>query len=423
MTLLAPSQLLLPAGDCKHARRLVLASREWLDLQARVEALLALPPTQDAMQARYGRAAAVTQSKDLFGTIASLRHAASGFGSPARLRANVQDGRGQDWPDRPAGEAFAAALWTIGRAGRDAQDLSTAFGGLAGASEQRQANDTVAWIRSRFLDPGQVVESMERTVIHLSALMARFHALDLELDGLLQKARLHTAANSRTRKWLDAEIGTLSSILVLWEQHRSDACLRWLDLSLAAGIVPAVLRFAGACPAVVLSTPTGQHCFTTAPATTDGVAAIAAGALATTSGLARSAYNSLADDVDDSDDFVAQCAYYRADIGALEHAAQHWHAAAAGVIAQLRTVRDAWAGAARDLVARVGALRAGNLGDGPWLKPGPMAAAADSWSALAEAAGAFVHGALLEARALGFGDLLPRDDPRWQLRFAARAAA
>jgi hypothetical protein len=145
--------------------------------------------------------------------------------------------------------------------------------------------------------------------------------------------------------------------------------------------------------------------------------------LAAAAGFARSTYNKLLDEVEDSDDFVAQCVRYRADIGALEQVAQHWPCAAGGVIVQLRIVRDAWSAAARELVARVGGLHAGNLGDGPWLKPGPMDAAAESWRAVADAAGAFVDGTLLEAHAFGFGDLLPRDDPRWQLRFAARATA
>lgn len=424
MTLLAPSQLLLPAGDCKHARRFVLASREWLDLQARVEAVLGLPPTPDAMQARYGRAAAVTQSKDFFAVLVALRHAACGFGSPQRLRAGLlHDPRALDTPNRPGPEAFGSALWTFQRTGRDALALSSAFAGLARPEEARPANDTAAFIKSRFLDQGQLVDAMERTVIHLNTLMARFQALDHDMDGALQKARVHTAANSRTRKWLDAEMGTLSSSVVQWEQQRSDACSRWLDLSLATGTVPAVLGFAGASPAVILSAPAEARCFTAGLAAGDGIAAIVAGALSAASGLARSTYNKLVDEVEDSDDFVAQCVHYRADIGALEQVAQHWQGACGGVVAQLRTVRDAWAAAARELVARVGALDTRNLGDGPWLKPGPMEAAAESWRALAEASGAFVLGALLEARPFGFGNLPPRDDPRWQLRFAARATA
>lgn len=424
MTLLAPTRLLLPAGDCKRARRLVLASREWLDLQARIESLLGLPATVDDMQAVYGHAAAVTQSRDAFGAIEALRHTAGGYGSTQRLRARLLDApQHPDTQNRPGSEAFGCALWAIQRAGHDARALSAAFTAMARQELPRPANDTVASIKSRFLDQGQLVAGMECTVTHLNTAIARFQALDLDMDGALQKARAHTAANSRTRKWLDAEIGTLSAALVQWEQQRSDACSRWLDLALAAGTVPAPLGFVGASPAVILSAPQQPRCFTTVPAEIDGVATIAAGALAAASGCARATYNRLLEESDGTDDFVAQCVHYRADIGALEQVAQHWHGASGGVIAQLRAVRDAWSASAREFVAHVGALDTSNLADGPWLKPGPMEDAAQAWQAIADAAGSFVHGAVIEARPVEPGGLLPRDAPRWQSRFAARATA
>lgn len=424
MTLLAPTRLLLPAGHCKRARRLVLASREWLDLQARIEALLGLPATADGMQARYGGAAAVTQSRDFFGVIEALRHAAGGYGSVQRLRARLLDEPLHlDTPNRAGSDAFGCALWTVQRVGRDALALSGAFAGLARQAPSRPANDTVAAIKSRFLDQGQLVAGMERTVTHLNTLIARFQALGLDMDGALQKARVHTAANSRTRKWLDAEIGTLSAALVQWEQQRSDASSRWLDLALASGTVPAALGFVGPSPAVILSAPRQARCFTTAAAQIDGVATIAAGALAAASGAARATYNRLLDESEGTDDFVAQCVHYRADIGALEQVAQHWHGASGDVIAQLRAVRDAWSAGAREFVARVGTLDTCNLPDGPWLKPGPMEAAADAWRTIAEAAEAFIHGAVIEACPVEAGGLLPRDDPRWQPGFAARVTA
>ena len=89
MSLYVPSSLLLPAGDSKEAQRFVLASSEWLDLQTRVQAVLALPSDIGEYEERYGDPSSGSQMKECYDAMHKLQKAASRYGSPKRLRARI----------------------------------------------------------------------------------------------------------------------------------------------------------------------------------------------------------------------------------------------------------------------------------------------------------------------------------------------
>ena len=89
MSLYVPSSLLPPAGDSKEAQRFVLASSEWLDLQTRVQAVLALPSDIGEYEERYGDPSSGSHMKECFDAMHRLQKAASRYGSPKRLRARI----------------------------------------------------------------------------------------------------------------------------------------------------------------------------------------------------------------------------------------------------------------------------------------------------------------------------------------------
>src|SRR5205085_6811843 len=121
MTLLVPSPLLLQAGDSKDSRCFVLASREWLDLQTRVQAVLALPSDIGEYEERYGDASSGSQMRDCFDAMHRLQLASAGYGSPSSLRARIlKDPNLLAAAARPANDGFSATVWTLQRAHQDA---------------------------------------------------------------------------------------------------------------------------------------------------------------------------------------------------------------------------------------------------------------------------------------------------------------
>ena len=235
--------------------------------------------------------------------------------------------------------------------------------------------------------------------------------------------RTYTARSSKTRVALDKEIGELQATIASLEQNRDDAYRKWLNLTIAACAVPAAIGVIGIVLMVILAVETGGASFAVGSAITGGLATVAAGALGAAAGVARTRYDDLIAQVDQKNDFMQKRVCYRTDLGALDGLMNFSLPASGGVITQLGTVRDAWAGAKRELVARVNDLSAANLADSPWMNAGQMAAASADWTRLDDAIKAFMRGSFIDAVLLDFGDPLPQNDARWANNFAVARAA
>ena len=424
MTLLVPSSLLPQVGDSKDSNRFVLASSEWLDLQARIESVLALPSDIGEYQERYGDPSSGLQMKDCFDAMYALQQTASSYGSPRRLRAAIAND-----PDmlagatRPRNDAYSATVWTMQRAHQDAFTLASAFQGIPTLAAQETPEGAVAGIKALFLDGGQIVSSFDQTIAQFDTLLAEFQTLERQLDTAQQAMRVYTDRSSKTRIALDKEIGELQATIANLEQQRDAAYRKWLDLTIAACAVPAAIGIVGIAIMVILAVETGGASFAVGSAITGGLATVAAGALGAAAGVARTSYDNLVEQVQQEDEFMQKRVCYRSDLGALDQLMGFSLPASSGVITQLGSVRAAWAGAKQELVARVNDLNTANLQDSPWVSAGQMTAAAAGWTRLDSAIKAFMGGSFIDAVLLDFGDALPPDDARWVQHFGVARAA
>jgi hypothetical protein len=424
MNLLVPSSVLLQAGDSKDAQRFVLASSEWLDLQSRVQAVLALPSDIGEYQERYGDSSSGSQMKECFDAMHALQHTAGRYGSPKRLRANIlNDPNFLASAARPRNDAFSATVWTLERAHQDAFALASTFRSIPGLARHESPADTTSGIKTLFQGQGQIVDKMQQTVDRLDALVSEFQQIERELDAAQLVMRTFTDRSSKTRTNLDKEIGALQVTIAQLEKARNAAYERWLALTISACVVPAVIGIVGIAAMVILAVPTGGASFAVGSAVTGGAVAVAAAALAAAAGVARTSYDNLVTQVQEEDEFLGKRVCYRSDLGALDQLMKFSLPASGGVIGQLASVRNAWAGSIREISARVNELSVDNLRTGPWLKEAEMTAAAASWSQLDGALNAFVVGSFVDANLIDFGDALPKDEANWQKNFALRRAA
>lgn len=424
MSLLVPSPLLLQAGDSKDAQRFVLASREWLDLQTRVQAVLALPTDLGEYQERYGDASSGTQMKECFDAMHRLQQAAGRYGSPTGLRARIVKDPGLlANATRPANDAFSATVWTLQRTHLDAFTIASTFNSIPDLASGARPADTVAGIKSLFLDQGQIIASMDRTVGQLNTLISEFQELEQKLADAQGQMKTYTDRSSRTRVELDKEIGEIRATIADLEKQRDVAYDKWLGLTIAACAVPAIIAIAGIAVMVILAVPTSGASFAVGTAITGAGATLAGAALGTAAAVTRSTYEELCTKVQEDGEFLGKRICYRSDLGALDELMKFTLPSSTSVISQLGEVRDAWYGSIRELSARANDLSVANLADSPWLNQALMADAAASWGRLDEALKAFVRGSFVDATLLDFGDPLPRDDARWIQNFSARKAA
>lgn len=424
MSLLVPSPLLLPAGDSKDAQRFLLASREWLDLQTRVQAVLALPTDIGEYQERYGDASSETQMRECFDAMRHLQQAVNCYGSPTGLRAKVVKDPGfLANAARPSNDAFSATVWTLQRAHLDAFTIASTFRSIPDLAMGAKPADTVAGIKSLFLDQGQIVASMDRTVGQLNTLISEFQGLEQKLGDAQDQMRTYTDRSSRTRVELDQEIGEIRATIADLEKQRDAAYDKWLGLTIAACAVPAIIAIVGIAAMVILAVPTGGGSFAVGAAATGAGATLAGAALGSAAALTRTRYENLCARVEEEGELLGKRICYRSDLGAIDELMKFTLPSSAGVIAQLGEVRDAWYGSIRELSARANDLSVANLADSPWLNQALMSDAAASWGRLDEALKAFVRGSFVDATLLDFGDPLPRDDAKWIQNFSARKAA
>ena len=424
MTLLVPSSLLLQAGDSKDAQRFVLASSEWLDLQNRVQAVLALPTDIGEYAERYGDASSGSQMKDCFDAMHVLQQSATRYGSPAGLRAKILKNPNFLAGDaRPANDAFSATVWTMQRAHQNALTLSNTFNNLHALGRGESASDVATGIKSLFFDRGQIIDQMQGTADQLKVLIDEFGSIEAELDQAQLRMKTFTDRSSKTRTSLDEEIGALRVKIATLEQARTAAYNKWVALTVAACAAPALIGIVGIAIMVVLAVPTGGASFAVGSAVTGAAAAVAAGALGAAAGVARTAYDDLVTDIDTRGEFLAKRVCYRSDLGALDELMQFSLPASNGVIGQLGAVRDAWAGSIRELGAKVNELSAANLAGANWLKEQELAATAQGWRRLDAALQAFTTGAFVDADVIDFGSELPADQAGWSQQFAVKSAA
>lgn len=424
MTLLVPSSLLLQAGDSKDAQRFVLASSEWLDLQNRVGAVLALPSDMGEYAERYGDPSSGLQMKDCFDAMHDLQETATRYGNPASLRAKILKNPNFLAADaRPGGDAFSATVWTMQRAHQNAFALSSAFKNMSSMMHGESPAGAATGIKALFLDQGQLLDQMQRTVDQVKLLIDEFASIESALEKAQSRMKIFTDRSSKTRTGLDEEIGALRVTIARLEEARTAAYNKWIALTVAACAAPAIIGIVGIAIMVILAVPTGGASFAVGSAITGAAAGVAGAALGTAAGVARSAYDDLIEQVDTKTDFLAKRVCYRSDLGALDELMNFSLPASSGVITQLGAVRDAWSGAIREMGAKVNELSAGNLASTQWLKEQELAATAGSWSRLDAALQAFNVGAFVDADVIDFGSELPEDDPAWARQFAVKSAA
>lgn len=422
MTLFVPPALLPPAGDGKDAHRFILASSEWVDLQNRVQSLLALPSDIGEYEERYGDASAARGA--CFGAMRRLQQPALRYGNPKRLRTRLLNNPAlHEHAERPRNDAFSATVWTLGRVRQDASALARALGSIPGVASDHSAPVVCEGIRSLFLGPGQIVERMQQSVTLLDMLLGEFQALEGELESAQLAMKAFTDRNCKTRTNLDQEIGALGLTIAKLDKARDTAYDKWLTLTMSACAVPATMGIVGIAAMVVLATPAGGGSFAVGPAASDGSALPAAGALRAAAGVARTAYAELVASVHARDESLARRACFRSDLGALDDLMKYSVPASSGVMVQLGAIRNGWADSIARIAAGVNQLGAASLRTSGWLDETHMSGAAASWRQLDSALAAFAPGSFVDADLIDFGSELPQDDAGWQRGFALRRAA
>lgn len=419
MTLHVPSSLLLQAGENHEAQRFLLASTEWIDLQTRAQAMLALPSDLGEFEERYGDASG-SQMKQCFHAMHKLQQTATRWGCPKRLRARIlNDPQFLAKAARPRGDALSATVWTLEHAHEDAHALAEAFGSIPALARSGSA----AAIKSMFVGAGRIIDRMHLTVDQLNVLIAEFQAIESELDTAQLAMTSFTERASRARASLDKEIGALQVGVVTLERAREAAYQKWLALTMSACIVPGTIAIPGAMLMVTLALPPGAASFAIGPAAAGAQTAALAASLAHSAAAARAAYDALVANLQAEGDFFATQVCFRADLGALDQLMKFSLPDSSGVIGDLVALKYGWTGAIREFSARANELNDDNLHASPWHDEQEMTQAAASWRLLDSAVRAFVAGSFLEADAVDFGNVLPRDDGAWQSHFSFRKAA
>jgi hypothetical protein len=425
MALFVPSShLLSAAGDSKTAQKFVMASSGWIDLQSRLQSILALPSDYGDYQLRYGSASSGLQMQECFDAMSRLQVGAGRYGNPKELRAKVaKDPNFLANAERPKNDAYSATVWTLARAHQDAVRLASALRSIPSAAAGRPDREVVAGIKSLFFDTDQIADRMQQTALQLDALVNEFAAISHELAEAQAAMQTFTAASSKTQTALNDEIGSLQAKIDQLEKERDAAYSRWLGLTISACIVPAVIGIVGVALMVVLGVSTAGAGFAVGSAVTTAAAGLAAAALGTEAGLARSTYDNLVSQISDTSQFRQQRIAYRHDLGALDASMKFSLPDCDEIISQVTVVRTAWNSSLQEIRYRVGELDVNNLAGGPWLRDAEMAASAANWVKVDDAMRAFVVGSFIDAAIIPFGSALPQDDPDWQKKLLPRLAA
>jgi hypothetical protein len=114
------------AGDSQTAQKFVLSSRDWFDLQTRLQSVMSLPYNYGEYETRYGSASSGLQMKDCFAAMNRLQGVAAKYGNPRQLRSKIlKDPNFLANADRPKNDVYSATVWTLEQAHQDAFSLAT----------------------------------------------------------------------------------------------------------------------------------------------------------------------------------------------------------------------------------------------------------------------------------------------------------
>jgi hypothetical protein len=424
MLFLPSSGLLTAAGDGSAAQTFVLSSNEWFDLQTRLQGVLALPYNYGEYEIRYGSASSGLPMKECFDAMNKLQNVVIKYGNPKQLRARIlKDPNALAVAERPKNDAYAATVWTLEQAHRDAFSLASALKAIPSSARNTPAADVVTGIKSLFFDTDQIADRMQRTVAQLNALLNQFQAMSDELEEAQDAMKAYTGSSSKTEKALDEEIGALTAKIAQLQKDRDAAYQKWLDLTISACVVPAIITVVGIAIMVVLAVPTDGASFAVGAAVTTALTGVAAAGLGVAATNARTSYDDLVKQVDSTSDFMQKRVAYRHDLGALDGAMNFTLPASGKVIEQIGTIRDAWVGSLQEIKYKVGELDVNNLSSGSWLQDAEMAASAANWTKVDQAMRAFIGGTFVDVDSTTFGKALPADDPDWQSKFTRKLAA
>jgi hypothetical protein len=425
MPLLVPSsRVFVDAGETQTAKKFVLASREWFELQNSVQAVLALPFDFGEYTNRYGDASSGLQMKECFDAMHKLRQASARYGNPKALRQKIlKDPNFLAGPDMPVNDAYSAIAWTVQRAHLDAASLASILRGIPTNARGEKPADVVAGIKTLFLGTDQLVDRMRRTQRALDELARELRTLQSALDESQVAMETFTARSSTTRIQLDEEIGALREKIAKLERDRDNAYQKWLALTISAVAVSAGIAIAGVALSVVLAAPSAGTSLAVGSAISVGVATAVGGALGVAAGIARTSYEDLVKEVSDQSDFLQKRITYRNDLGALDSVMKFSLPASKGLIHQVEEARDGWASSIEEIRSKVSDLSVANLSDGPWLDEQEMKASSANWTKFDDVLKAFVVGSFVDYDLINFGSPLPKDDPNWLKNFVQKAAA
>lgn len=424
MNAFQPSSNLLLTAQGPDSARFVLASQSWLDLQSRVQGILNLPSDMGEYAARYGDPSSGMLMKECFDAMRHLRQTVERYGSPTSLRAKVLSDPGfLAQKNRPQNDAFAATVWTMERAHRDAFMLSSTLRSIPQIAMQESSVNATAGIKSLFVDSGQILDNMHETIGQLDTLITQFQQMEAALAQAQEQMRSYTDRSSTTRTELDKEIGALGARIEQLERDRDNAYSKWLALTISACVVPAVLGIVGAAIMIVLALPTAGSSLAIGTAITAGSSGAAATALGIAASNARTSYDNILTDLQGQSEMRAKRSAYCSDLTALDSLMKFSLPSSNDIITQLRSVRDGWTGSATALREQVSELTARTLHTSAWSRSGEMDAASANWMVLDESLKAFMTGAFIDADVMNFGVMLPPDQHDWQQNFMQKRAA
>ena len=421
MSLFVPSSRLLPKiGDSQNASKLVLASSEWFQLQNNVQALLALPSDYGEYQTRYGDPTSGLLMKECFDAMHTLRDVASNYGTPMGLRATLtKNPRFLATDTAPQNDAYTSTAWTLYKAGTDSFKLASALKGIPKAAKGLSPDEIVQGIKAQFISTDGILDDMHLTVTRLENLIRQFKKLEDKLAESQSAMEVFTGRSSKTMTSLNAEIGELTTRIAQLQKDRDAAYKKWLDLTIAAVTMSAVIAIVGVATSVILAAPTAGTSLAVGGAVTAGVLAAVGGGLGVAAGIARTSYENLVDDLDKKNELIQKRTAYRHDLGAMDSLMKFTLPASSGLGDQLGVIKESWESSIREIGARVGDLSAATLASGPWLKEQEMAGSAANWSTVYQALSNFVIGSFVDYRLVAFGQALPKDDPKWLENLAA----
>jgi hypothetical protein len=416
MTLFIPSKkILVPAGDSNQGQKVALASKEWFDLQTRVQSVLNLPFDIGSYDLRYGDSSSGDDMKDIFKAMRDLRNVAERYGNPKGLRSKlISDPNILAIQDRPENDAYSAMMWTMTQARSNSFKLASTLKAIPTMASRRSPKDAVAGIKSMFLDTNQMVDKLRITVENFEVLAKQLEGLEAELSKSQDAMRTYTEKSSNTRKALDSEIGGMRTKIAKLEKDRDLAYELWLDLTIAAVAVTAAIAIVGVAISVVLGAATVGSGAVIGAGVTAGLTAGAGAALGVAAGVARSSYDGLISDLRDENTLLKKRVAFQHDLGALDSTMQFTLPSSSGLITQVKGMKFGWESLIEEIKEKVGNLTVDNLSDGPWLQQDKMNAASANWTTVDDAIKAFNSNSLIDYDLIEFGSSLPADDPNWE---------